>query len=171
MELDDWYWAVNDVRSSLIRVEADEATYNLHIVIRFELEQSLISGELAVSDLPDAWNGKYQQYLGLLPPDDASGVLQDVHWAAGLFGYFPTYSLGNLYAAQLFDKANEELGPLDEQFTRGEFLVLRDWLRKNVHRHGECYPAEQLMRNITDQAISSDALIKHLQGKLLPLYC
>ena len=110
--LDDFYFAINDVRPSLIRVEADEVTYNLHILIRFELEQALLDDELRVADLPAAWNEKYRQYLGIESPTDADGVLQDVHWSAGLVGYFPTYSLGNLYAAQFFEAAERELGSL-----------------------------------------------------------
>jgi carboxypeptidase Taq len=126
--LDDFHFAINDVRPSLIRVEADEVTYNLHIIIRFELEQALIEGSLAVADLPAAWNEKYQKYLGVQPSTDSDGVLQDIHWSAGLFGYFPTYSLGNLYAAQFFAKADADLGGLAEQFRRGEFATLRKWL-------------------------------------------
>ena len=112
MTLDEFYFAINDVRPSLIRVEADEATYNLHILVRFELEQALLDGDLQAADLPDAWNEKYRQYLGITPPDDRDGVLQDVHWSAGLIGYFPTYSLGNLYAAQFFAQAETDLGDL-----------------------------------------------------------
>ena len=119
--LDEFYYAINDVRPSLVRVEADEVTYNLHILIRFELELALINDGLAVSDLPGAWNEKYLQYLGLTPPNDADGVLQDIHWSAGLVGYFPTYSLGNLYASQFFDTANRELRDLQAEFRRGSF--------------------------------------------------
>ena len=127
------------MRPSLIRVEADEATYNLHILIRFELEQALLSDDLPVADLPAAWNDKYGQYLGIRPPNDADGVLQDIHWSAGLVGYFPTYSLGNLYASQFFAQAEADLGPLDAQFARGEFQRLRDWLREKIHAHGQRY--------------------------------
>ena len=135
--LDAFCFAVNDVRSSLIRVEADEATYNLHILIRFELEQALLNGDLPVADAPAAWNEKYRQYLGIVPPSDADGVLQDVHWSAGLVGYFPTYTLGNLYAAQFFAAADTELGGLHVQFQRGDFQPLRGWLRDKIHRHGQ----------------------------------
>ena len=114
MPLDDFYFAINDVRPSLIRVEADEATYNLHVMVRFELEQALLLDELRVADLPGAWHEKYRQYLGIQSPTDADGVLQDVHWGAGLVGYFPTYSLGNLYAAQLFEQAEKDLGDFDD---------------------------------------------------------
>ena len=137
VRVEDFYFAINDVRPSLIRVEADEATYNLHILLRFELERALLDGSLEAADLPTAWNEKFGQYLGITPPDNASGVLQDVHWSAGLVGYFPTYSLGNLYAAQFFAKAESELGNLSESFARGNFRPLLDWLRKNIHCHGQ----------------------------------
>ena len=127
-----FYRAINAVEPSLIRVEADEATYNLHIVIRFELERDLMNENLAIGDLPGAWNEKYQRYLGIDVPNDAQGVLQDVHWSAGLFGYFPTYTLGNLYAAQFFHAAAEELGDLNQSFARGEFDSLKRWLKSNT---------------------------------------
>ena len=162
--------AINAVAPSLIRVEADEATYNLHIIIRFELEQDLISGNLAVSDLPEAWNNKYQEYLGVRSDDDASGVLQDVHWSAGLFGYFPTYSLGNLHAAQFFDAAEKELGDLGPSFSRGEFGPLKEWLRKNVHQRGNCYNSRQLGELVSGSAIHHGPLIRRLKDKLAPVY-
>jgi carboxypeptidase Taq len=168
--LDDFYFAVNDVRPSLIRVEADEATYNLHILVRFELEQALLLDEIRVADLPGAWREKYQKYLGIESPTDADGVLQDVHWSAGLFGYFPTYSLGNLYASQLFEAAQAELGDFSDMFRRGEFLPLRNWLRKNVHEPGRRYSPEQLVRQITGEGISHAPLIRHLRGKFGSLY-
>ncbi|MCA9214803.1 MAG: carboxypeptidase M32 [Planctomycetales bacterium] len=170
VSLDDWYWAVNDVRPSLIRVEADEATYNLHIIVRFEIEQELIDGSLAACDAPDAWNARYEKYLGITPDSDANGILQDVHWSEGLFGYFPTYSLGNLYSAQLFEKANEELGSLEEQFSAGEFTPLLKWLQDNVHGKGSCYSAKELVERATGTALSHDALMRHLADKLNPLY-
>lgn len=168
--LDEFYFAINDVRPSLIRVEADEATYNLHILIRFELEQVLLKGDLAIRDLPAAWREKYRQYLGIEPPSDADGVLQDIHWSAGLVGYFPTYSLGNLYAAQLFAKADADLGGLAGQFEHGEFHPLRDWLRTNIHEAGQRYPAAELVKRVTGKPLSHAPLIAHLRGKLGPLY-
>jgi carboxypeptidase Taq len=167
---DDFFWAVNHVEPSLIRVEADEATYNLHIIVRFELEQALLSGDLAVTDLPGAWREKYRQYLGIVPPNDADGCLQDVHWSAGLIGYFPTYSLGNLYAAQFFERADRDLGGLEAQFARGEFLPLRQWLTQQIHLRGQCYSASELVQQITGQPLSHAPLIRHLRGKLGPLY-
>lgn len=170
VSLDSFYFAVNDVRSSLIRVEADEATYNLHILIRFELEQSLLSGDLPTDDLPGVWNEKYREYLGIEPPTDAVGALQDVHWGAGLFGYFPSYSLGNLYAAQIFAQADAELGGLDSQFARGEFQPLRQWLREKIHQQGHRESAAELILRISGRPLSYEPLVEHLRRKLGPLY-
>jgi carboxypeptidase Taq len=167
---DDFYFAINEVRPSLIRVEADEATYNLHILIRFELERALLDGDLQAPDLPSAWKDKYQEFLGIKSPTDADGVLQDVHWSAGLIGYFPTYSLGNLYAAQFFEQAEDDLGGLADQFRRGEFRPLRDWLREKIHAPGQCYTADQLVRRVTGKPLSHEPLMRHLQGRFGPLY-
>ncbi|REJ66751.1 MAG: carboxypeptidase M32 [Planctomycetota bacterium] len=167
---DEFYFAINNVEPSLIRVEADEATYNLHILIRFELELALIEGELKPADAPAAWNEKYREYLGIEPKNDAEGILQDIHWSFGAVGYFPTYSLGNLYAAQFFEKADEQLGGLADQFARGEFAPLRQWLQAQIHERGECYTAAELVREVTGDDLSHDALMRHLRGKLVPLY-
>lgn len=170
VSLDDFHFAVNDVRPSLIRTESDEATYNLHIIIRFELEQALLGDDLPVADLPSAWREKYQTCLGIEPPDDSDGVLQDVHWSAALFGYFPTYSLGNLYAAQFFAQADQDLGGLDEQFARGEFEPLKTWLNTSIHQRGQCYSAAELAERVTGQPLSHKPLIDYLRNKLGPLY-
>lgn len=166
----DFYAAVNDSRPSLIRVEADEVTYNLHILIRFELEKALLEDELRVAELPAAWQEKYRTYLGVVSPTDADGVLQDVHWSAGLFGYFPTYALGNLYAAQFFAQAQTDLGNLESQFRRGEFGNLREWLRTNLHIHGRRYTPAQLAERITGKPLTHTPLIKHLTTKYGELY-
>lgn len=168
--LDDFHFAVNDVRPSLIRVEADELTYNLHIIIRFELEQALINDELSVADLPAVWNEKYRQYLGIEPPNDAQGVLQDIHWSAGLFGYFPTYSLGNLYAAQFFAQADRDLGGLGDAFRRGEFQPLLTWLREKIHHQGQRFTAAQLVEQVTEKPLGHADLINYLLNKMEPLY-
>ncbi|MDP6466989.1 MAG: carboxypeptidase M32 [Pirellulaceae bacterium] len=168
--LDDFFFAINDVRPSLIRVESDEATYNLHIIIRFELEQALINGELTVTDLSEAWREKYRHYLGIEPPTDADGVLQDVHWGAALIGYFPTYSLGNLYAAQFFAAADNELGGLDVQFSQGEFRPLLDWLGDRIHKPGQCYSANELVESVTGKPLGHEALLSQLRSKYTPLY-
>ncbi len=170
VSLDDFYFAVNDVRPSLIRTESDEVTYNLHILIRFELELALVNDELPVADLPAAWHAKYREYLGIQSPTDSDGVLQDVHWSAGLIGYFPTYSLGNLYAAQFFEKAEQDLGDLQAMFRRGDFRSLREWLRANIHSQGRRYSAAELARRVTGSPLSHDALMRHLRGKFGPLY-
>lgn len=167
---DDFYRAVNQSRPSLIRTESDEATYNLHIIVRFELEQALLGGELAVADLPEAWNAKYHELLGVVPPSAADGVLQDVHWSAGLFGYFPTYALGNLYAAQFFEQAERDLGGLNGLFAKGEFAPLLEWLRAKVHRHGQRYSASELVQHITGGPLTSDSLMRHLETKFGALY-
>jgi len=170
VSIDDFYFAINDVRPSLIRVEADEVTYNLHILLRFELERALLDGDLQAADLPEAWNEKCQRYLGVTPPDNRSGVLQDVHWSAGLIGYFPTYSLGNLYAAQYFARAESELGNLVETFTQGDFLPLFTWLRENIHCHGQRYSASELVERVTGSPLSARPLVAHLQAKMGLLY-
>ena len=168
--LDEFHAAINRVEPSLIRVEADEVTYNLHILIRFELEQALIGGHLAVADLPEAWTGKYREYLGITPPDDAKGCLQDIHWAAGLVGYFPTYTLGNLYAAQLYNKADADLGGLEPAFARGDFAGLLAWLRDKIHRNGQRYRANHLVRLATGESLDHRPLILSLKRKYTPIY-
>jgi len=168
--LDPFYFAINDVRPSLIRVEADEATYNLHILIRFELERALLAGHLPIDELPGAWNDKYVQYLGIRPANDAEGVLQDIHWSAGLVGYFPTYSLGNLYASQFFAQAEADTGALAPQFAQGEFEPLRHWLREKIHARGQCYSAAELVLRTTKKPLSHAPLMAHLRHKLAPLY-
>lgn len=170
VSLDAFYFAINMVRPSLIRVEADEATYNLHIIIRFDLERQLIDGSLSVKDLPEAWNTRYESDLGIRPPSDADGVLQDVHWSAGLIGYFPTYTLGNAAAAQLFAAASEQIGDLDELFARGEFRLLLDWLRERIHFDGQCYSGTELIERATGKPLNATDLVKYLQTKLEPLY-
>ena len=168
--VDEVYFAANEVRPSLIRVEADEATYNLHISIRFELEQALIAGSIQVDELPAAWNQAYQDCLGIKSSNDADGVLQDVHWSAGLFGYFPTYTLGNLIAAQLFETAMREIGDLETQIASGAFSDLRAWLSRNVHQPGRCYSSSQLVEKVTGTPLSSKHLMSYLESKLRPLY-
>jgi carboxypeptidase Taq len=168
--VDAFYAAVNDVRASLIRVEADEVTYNLHVMIRFDLERGLLRGELQVADVPAAWNEAYQRYLSIAPPDDARGCLQDIHWSGGMIGYFPTYALGNMYAAQLYEAAERSLGKLDARLARGDFAPLTRWLNENVHRHGRRYRPGRLIERITDAPLSHRPLISHLRAKYEPLY-
>jgi carboxypeptidase Taq len=166
----EFYKAINHVTPSLIRVEADEATYNLHIIIRFEIEQEIINGDLQADDVRDAWNARYRELLGVVPESDADGVLQDVHWSAGLIGYFPTYALGNLYASQFFEAAENELGNLDTMFSEGEFLPLKDWLKENIHQLGKRYRADELGELVSGSPLSHSPLMRHLQRKLAPIY-
>jgi len=170
VSIDEFYFAINDVRPSYIRVEADEVTYNLHIMLRFELEQALIGGDLAPADVPGAWNEKFQQFFGLAVSNDAQGCLQDIHWSAGLFGYFPTYALGNMYAAQFFDAARRDLGNLDSAFAQGQFRPLKEWLNEKIHRHGKRYPASRLVQEVTGNPLSHHPLMTHLQSKYGALY-
>jgi carboxypeptidase Taq len=167
---DVFHFAVHHVAPSLNRVQADEVTYNLHILIRFELERALLHDDLRVADLPAAWNEAYRRYLGVTPPDDAEGCLQDGHWSAGMFGYFPTYTLGNLIAAQLMARAAEDLGNLDELFARGQFADLLDWLRQRVYREGSRYPAGVLVERITGSPPNHRALVQALRRKYGELY-
>jgi carboxypeptidase Taq len=166
----EMYEAFNQVEPSFIRVEADEATYNLHIMVRFELERVLMNGELDAKDLPLEWNGRYKEYLGVDVPNDALGCLQDIHWSGGSFGYFPTYTLGNLYAAQIFEKVLEDIPDLYDSFANGDLIPLKVWLNENIHVHGARYEAAELCERATGKPLSADPLLRHLEGKLRPLY-
>ncbi|MDQ4106632.1 MAG: carboxypeptidase M32, partial [Actinomycetota bacterium] len=158
------------VAPSEIRVEADELTYNLHILLRFELEVAIMEEKLSVADLPEAWNAKMEEYLGLTPENDAQGVLQDVHWSAGLFGYFPTYSIGNVLSVQLFDTATEQRPEIKEEISWGEFDTLRGWLRENVHRYGSKYEPEDLVQRATGRPLDTQPYLEHLRTKFGELY-
>ena len=168
--LDQVYQAVNVVNPSFIRVEADEVTYNLHIFLRFELETALLAGEIEVKDLPDVWNHKMKTYLGLTPPNDALGVLQDVHWSAGSFGYFPTYALGNVLSLQFFDCLRKDIPEFDDQFTHGEFMPVLQWLREHVHTHGSKFTPQELVQRITGEAINPQPYMAYLNTKYGELY-
>jgi carboxypeptidase Taq len=168
--LDDFVFAINDVQPSYIRVEADEATYNMHIILRFELEQALISGDLKPADVPHAWNEKFAKSFSLQPPTDALGCLQDIHWSMGGIGYFPTYTLGNLYAAQFMEQARQDLGDLDADFRRGQFNRLKGWLNEKIHRQGQRYRAAELCRRVTGKPLSYRPLLTYLRNKYAPLY-
>ncbi len=168
--LDEFHRAINRVSPSLIRVDADEVTYNLHVFLRFELEQAMLTGELDCKDLPEAWAQKFETAFRIRPPSDTKGCLQDIHWSAGLYGYFPTYTLGNVYAAQLFDKAEEDLGELEPQFQRGDFRPLKDWLQKNIHREGRRYAPRDLIKKVTGKEPSQEPLIRRLTEKYGAVY-
>ncbi|NOT25406.1 MAG: carboxypeptidase M32 [Acidobacteria bacterium] len=168
--VEQFYKAINKVERSLIRVEADEATYNLHVMLRLELEIALIEGSLAVKDLPDAWNGRVEEYLGIRPPSDKLGVLQDIHWSAGLFGYFATYALGNLIAAQLWEKFEALEPSRDGQIGRGDFSRLRAWLKSELHQHGRMYQPKELVARITGGPIDPEPYLRYLEGKYTAVY-
>ena len=170
VSLDDFMLAINEVRPSFIRVEADEATYNLHIILRFELEQALVSGDLAPADVPDAWNEKFQQLLGLTPPSCRVGCLQDIHWSFAGIGYFPTYTLGNLYAAQLMEQARVDLPELDSGVRSGDFRALKSWLNEKIHKHGQRWRAGELCRRITGRPLTPGPLMNYLRRKYTQLY-
>lgn len=164
------YRAVNRVKPTYIRVEADEATYALHIVLRTELEQRLIDGDLAVADLPEAWNSRFEDYLGIMVSDDRDGVLQDVHWSAGLIGYFPTYALGNLIAGQLWERAHVEVEGLDDHIAAGELGPLRKWLGTRIHRHGAKFTTNELLTREAGGPISVEPFVRYLKAKLGDVY-
>jgi len=170
IDSDTFYRAINKVEPSLIRTEADEATYNLHIMLRFELELELFEGKLIASQLPEAWNERMYQYLGLIPHSDSVGVLQDVHWSAGLFGYFPTYAIGNLISVQLWEKIHEDLPDIDDKIGKGEFAELLEWLRKNVHVYGAKFESQELIQKITGTKVDPNPYIRYLKSKYNDIY-
>lgn len=170
VNLEQFYRAVNIVRPDFIRVEADEVTYNMHIFVRFELEQALLSGALAVKDVPEAWNAKYQDYLGITPRNDAEGCLQDVHWCSGLVGYFPTYALGNLIAAQLYHRMKADLPGIEEAFARGEFQPLLAWMRQHIHSHGAKFTAAELLASELGEEISAQPLLEYMRDRYSEIY-
>ncbi|HEY6963543.1 MAG TPA: carboxypeptidase M32 [Gaiellaceae bacterium] len=170
-DAESWYREVNMVVPSLIRVEADEATYNLHIILRFELEQAMLYDEFPLEQLPEEWNRRMWEYLGIEVPSDTEGVLQDVHWSMGGIGYFPTYALGNLISAQIWERVTADLPDLDDAFERGDFAPLRDWLREHLHRHGRKYtPAETLERAVGTSQIDPEPYVRYLRTKLAAIY-
>jgi carboxypeptidase Taq len=164
-----FYRGVNRIRRTAVRIDSDEVTYNLHIIMRFDLERELLEGRLAVEDLPAAWSARMQDYLGVEPEDHAHGVLQDMHWGAGLIGYFPTYSLGNVLSVQIWERARADLGDLDAQMERGEFGPLREWLREHVYRHGRKFTPEELIHRVTGGPIDAGPYVRYLQEKLSTL--
>lgn len=168
--LDDFYAGINEVKASLIRTEADELTYNLHIMIRYELEKQLMNGQLKTADLPEAWNEKYREYLGVVPPNDELGVLQDVHWAGGGFGYFPSYALGNMYAAQMMSAMREALPSFDELLASGNFEPVRAWLTDKIYRHGRALTPGEVIRNAAGTDLDPSYLTRYLETKFKAIY-
>jgi carboxypeptidase Taq len=170
ISLEAFYAAMNKVQPSLIRTEADELTYHFHVMIRYEIEKGLLDGSIAVNDLRDVWNAKYQQYLGLTPPDDVSGILQDIHWSHGSFGYFPTYSLGSFYAAQFWEEACRQMPDLISSIAAGKFDMLLQWLRQNIHQYGRRYRSEELCRRITGRGLDFNAFMNYATQKYAGIY-
>jgi carboxypeptidase Taq len=170
VDLETFYHAINKVEPSFIRTEADEATYNLHVMLRFEMELDLIEGKLKTEHVPEAWNDRMKDYLGVVPPTDTVGVLQDVHWSAGLIGYFPTYAIGNLISAQLWEKMHSDMPSLDDRISQGNFVELLNWLRTNIHQHGAKYEPQELIQMITGSKIDARPYIKYLQTKYQDIY-
>jgi carboxypeptidase Taq len=170
VDLLTFYHGINKVQPSLIRVEADEATYNLHIMLRLELEIALMENRLKVKDLPEAWNSRMQEYLGITPPDDAQGVLQDIHWSSGMFGYFPTYALGNLISAQLWEQMQKDIPNLATEVRQGEFSPLLEWAREKIHRHGAKFEPQELVERVTGSKIDPQPYLRYLKTKYKEIY-
>ncbi|WP_404442345.1 carboxypeptidase M32 [Sutcliffiella horikoshii] len=170
ISLEEFYLAINESKPSLIRIEADELTYSLHIMIRYELEKALFNDELQVKDLPEAWNEKYQSYLGIIPPNDAKGVLQDVHWSGGSFGYFPSYALGYMYAAQFKQAMIKDLPNYDELLATGDLEPVKAWLTEKVHQHGKLKKPLEILMDVTGEELNADHLIQYLETKYNKIY-
>lgn len=168
--LKNFHKAINKVEPSFIRVNADEATYNLHIMLRLELEIGMVEGKIAVGDLPDIWNSRMHEYLGVTPPDNSQGVLQDIHWSYGSIGYFSTYALGNLISAQLWERINDDIGGLADEIRKGRFEELLAWLRSNIHKHGRKYNPQDLVQKVTGSRITSEPYIRYLTRKYSEIY-
>ncbi|MFN7983805.1 MAG: carboxypeptidase M32 [Vicinamibacterales bacterium] len=171
VDLETFYRAVNTVQPGFIRVEADELTYGLHVILRFELERDMLAGRVQVKDLPRVWNERMREYLGVDVPNDAKGVLQDVHWSLGLFGYFPTYALGTIISAQIWERALAAMPDLPAQFERGEFSALREWLRTNLHCHGRKFTPKETLEKVTgSKTIDVGPFVAYVRGKFGDIY-
>jgi carboxypeptidase Taq len=166
----EFYRSINVVQPSLIRVEADEVSYGLHIILRFELEKEFINNKIDVSDLPNLWNSKMEEFLGITPPDDAKGILQDVHWSGGAFGYFPTYTLGNLYSSQIYNRVLKDLPDLSHDIREGNFTRLYEYLRENMYQFGRIYQPLDLLKKITGEDLNPKYFIRYLEEKFYPIY-
>ena len=169
-DMETFYRAINKVAPSLIRVEADEVTYSLHIMVRFEIENMLVERKIKVADVPEVWNAKIKEYLGIVPPDDAQGCLQDIHWSMGSVGYFATYSLGSMFAVQLYDQAARDIPTLGAQIENGQYADLLGWLRKNLHQHGRKFTLDELANRITGESLQSKSYVAYLKKKFGEIY-
>lgn len=170
VSVEDFYKAMNEVKPSLVRTESDELTYSLHIIIRYELERELINGTISVDGARDQWNKKYKDYLGVTPKDDSEGILQDMHWSDGSFGYFPSYALGNLYGAQFLHKMEQDIPDLYSNIENGSLLIIKEWLNKNIHKYGSLYKPEELIKSVTGEELSSKYFIDYLYKKYSKIY-
>lgn len=170
VSLEEFYQMINEVSPSLIRTEADEITYSLHIIIRYEIEKLMVSGEVGIDELPMIWNQKYKEYLGVEPRNDAEGLMQDVHWAEGMIGYFPSYALGNLYGAQFYHQMKKELPQLKDEIESGNLSIVFEWLKQNVHSYGKVYTPGQLVEHVTKEPLNPKYFLDYLREKYLNLY-
>jgi carboxypeptidase Taq len=170
LAFNDFYKAINRVEPSLVRTEADEVTYNLHIILRFEIEKAMIEGTLDLRDLPEIWRANMQEYLGVTVPNDRLGVLQDVHWATGAIGYFPTYAFGNLYAAQFYSAMRTDIPDMAARMKKGDLITVREWLRKHIHATGKRYTADRLVQKVTGEPLNSRYFTEYLTEKFSALY-
>ncbi|WP_010241360.1 carboxypeptidase M32 [Clostridium arbusti] len=170
ISLEDFYRGINYVEPSLIRTEADELTYSLHIIIRYEIEKALINGDISVEELPNVWNKKYKEYLGIEPKNDREGVLQDIHWSDGSFGYFPSYALGNLYGAQFLNKMKSDISNIYQEIAKGNLNVIHKWLKDNIHKYGCIYTPTELINKVTGEELSSKYFIQYLNEKFKKIY-
>jgi carboxypeptidase Taq len=170
VDLDTFYRAVNRSQPTLIRVEADEVTYNLHIMVRYELEKGMLDGSIKVSEVPDAWNARYEEYLGITPPNDANGCLQDVHWSGGLLGYFPTYSMGNILSYQLWELLEADLGDTEALMEAGNFAPILEWLQVKVYRQGSKYPPQELLQRVCGGGLDAEPYLRRIRAKYSEIY-
>ena len=170
VEIEDFYRAINESKPSFIRIEADELTYPLHVIIRYEIEKGLVNDEIDVKDLPTIWNDKYEEYLGIRPENDVQGVLQDVHWAGGSFGYFPSYALGYMYAAQFKHKMMDNLPNFDQLVEDGTILPIKEWLTENIHQYGKMKKPLEILQDVTGEGLNPKYLIDYLYEKYRKIY-
>jgi carboxypeptidase Taq len=170
VDLDDFVHAINQIKPSKIRIEADEVTYGLHVIIRFNLERDLFANKITIDELPQIWNESYRQYLGVDVEDDSEGVMQDTHWASGYYGYFPSYALGNIYSGQILASMEKDIQDWRKQISKGNFRNVKQWLVKNVHRQGNLYNPPDLIKNITGRELTVDHYLNYLQKKYSRLY-
>jgi len=168
--LDSFIKGINKSVPSLIRTEADELSYSLHVIIRYEIEKMIFEGDISVNELPAIWNKKYKEYLGVEPKNDSEGILQDTHWGAGLIGYFPSYALGNVYGAQFLNKMRQDIPTYDEEVKNGNFAVIKDWLRENIHQFGSLYTPSELIVKVTGEELNPKYFLEYLNKKYGEIY-